>query len=119
MRLKRELFPFLLMLFVLLPTGYYFAGSMVYNEVAKTNTDCWGNFDQNTPISSSVVTLNYLRNFFKLLNRIGVSYGFVQINSNKSHRFVTKNFSINIYLRSFLYSQLCLRRVPSCYTIVY
>ena len=49
MRLKREFFPFLLMLFVLLPTGYYLAGSMVYNEVAKTNTDCWGNFDQNTP----------------------------------------------------------------------
>ena len=49
MGFKREIFPFLLMLFVLLPTGYYFAGSMVYNEVAKTNTDCWGNFDQNTP----------------------------------------------------------------------
>ena len=49
MGFKREFFPFLLMLFVLLPTGYYFAGSMVYNEVAKTNTDCWGNFDQNTP----------------------------------------------------------------------
>ena len=49
MGFKREFFPFLLMLFVLLPTGYYFAGSIVYNEVAKTNTDCWGNFDQNIP----------------------------------------------------------------------
>lgn len=49
MGFKREFFPFLLMLFVLTPTGYYLAGSIVYNEVAKTNTDCWGNFDQNTP----------------------------------------------------------------------
>ena len=49
MGIKREIFPFLLMLFVLLPTGYYFAGSIVYNGVAFTNTDCWGNFDQNTP----------------------------------------------------------------------
>ena len=49
MGFKREIFPFLLMLFVLLPTGYYFAGSIVYNGVAFTNTDCWGNFDQNTP----------------------------------------------------------------------
>ena len=24
---------------------------MVYNEVAQTNTDCWGNFDQNNPES--------------------------------------------------------------------
>ena len=37
------------MIFVLMPVGYYFAGSIVYNGVAYTNTDCWGNFDQNTP----------------------------------------------------------------------
>ena len=49
MKLTRELFPFLLMLIVLLPTGYFLAGSIVYNDVASTNTDCWGNFDQNTP----------------------------------------------------------------------
>ena len=49
MGFKREFFPFLLMLFVLLPTGYFLAGSIVYNGVAFTNTDCWGNFDQNTP----------------------------------------------------------------------
>ena len=49
MGIKREIFPFLLMLFGLLPTGYYLAGSIVYNGVAFTNTDCWGNFDQNTP----------------------------------------------------------------------
>ena len=46
MGFKREFFPFLLMLFVLLPTGYFLAGSIVYNGVAFTNTDCWGNFDQ-------------------------------------------------------------------------
>ena len=49
MKLTREFFPFLLMLIVLLPTGYFLAGSIVYNDVASTNTDCWGNFDQNTP----------------------------------------------------------------------
>ena len=32
-----------------MPTGYYFAGKVVYDGVAYTNTDCWGNFDQNTP----------------------------------------------------------------------
>jgi len=49
MRIKNELLPFILMIFVLMPVGYYFAGSIVYNGVAYTNTDCWGNFDQNTP----------------------------------------------------------------------
>ena len=32
-----------------MPYGYYFAGKQVYDTVAHTNTDCWGNFDQNTP----------------------------------------------------------------------
>ena len=49
MRIKNELLPFVLMIFVIMPVGYYFAGSIVYNGVAYTNTDCWGNFDQNTP----------------------------------------------------------------------
>ena len=49
MEVKREFMPFLVMLFALLPFGYYMAGSIVYNGVAFTNTDCWGNFDQNTP----------------------------------------------------------------------
>ena len=49
MRIKNELLPFILMIFVIMPVGYYFAGSIVYNGVAYTNTDCWGNFDQNTP----------------------------------------------------------------------
>ena len=49
MKMKNELFPFILMLIVIMPVGYYFAGSVVYNGVAFTNTDCWGNFDQNTP----------------------------------------------------------------------
>ena len=47
--MKRELFPFLLMLVMIMPTGYYLAGKQVYDSVAATNTDCWGNFDQNTP----------------------------------------------------------------------
>ena len=46
---RRELLPFFVMLFALLPYGYYFAGSIVYNGVTYTNTDCWGNFDQNNP----------------------------------------------------------------------
>ena len=46
---KKELMPFFVMLFALLPFGYYMAGTIVYNGVAFTNTDCWGNFDQNTP----------------------------------------------------------------------
>tara|TARA_B100001115_G_scaffold130574_1_gene98436 strand:- start:1058 stop:2107 length:1050 start_codon:yes stop_codon:yes gene_type:complete len=46
---KKEIFPLALMLVALLPFGYYFAGSIVYNGVAYTNTDCWGNFDQNKP----------------------------------------------------------------------
>ena len=49
MGVKKELMPFFVMLFALLPFGYYMAGSIVYNGVAFTNTDCWGNFDQNTP----------------------------------------------------------------------
>ena len=49
--MKRELFSFLLMLVMILPTGYYIAGRQVYDAVAATNTDCWGNFDQNTPES--------------------------------------------------------------------
>ena len=37
------------MLILIMPYGYYFAGKQVYDTVAHTNTDCWGNFDQNTP----------------------------------------------------------------------
>jgi len=46
---KKELLPFFLMLILIMPYGYYFAGKQVYDTVAHTNTDCWGNFDQNTP----------------------------------------------------------------------
>ena len=49
MGVKKELMPFFVMLFALLPFGYCMAGTIVYNGVAFTNTDCWGNFDQNTP----------------------------------------------------------------------
>jgi dipeptidyl aminopeptidase/acylaminoacyl peptidase len=37
------------MIILIMPYGYYFAGKQVYDTVAHTNTDCWGNFDQNTP----------------------------------------------------------------------
>ena len=50
MGIKKEIMPFFLMLVVLMPTGYYLAGKMVYDGVANTNTDCWGNFDQNNPM---------------------------------------------------------------------
>ena len=49
MGFKKELLPFFLMLILIMPYGYYFAGKQVYDTVAHTNTDCWGNFDQNTP----------------------------------------------------------------------
>ena len=78
MGLRREFFPFLLMLFVLLPTGYYLAGSIVYNEVAKTNTDCWGNFDQNTPIQfaplRNEVPLNESQNSENITSKIIDNY---------------------------------------------
>jgi dipeptidyl aminopeptidase/acylaminoacyl peptidase len=46
---KREILSIFLMVIIFMPTGYYFAGKVVYDGVAHTNTDCWGNFDQNTP----------------------------------------------------------------------
>jgi dipeptidyl aminopeptidase/acylaminoacyl peptidase len=49
MGFKKELLPFFLMIILIMPYGYYFAGKQVYDTVAHTNTDCWGNFDQNTP----------------------------------------------------------------------
>ena len=49
MGFKKEILPFFVMLIIAMPTGYYFVGKMVYDQVAHTNTDCWGNFDQNTP----------------------------------------------------------------------
>ena len=49
MGFKKEILPIFLMLIIFMPTGYYFAGKVVYDGVAYTNTDCWGNFDQNTP----------------------------------------------------------------------
>ena len=49
MGFKKELLPFFLLLILIMPYGYYFAGKQVYDTVAHTNTDCWGNFDQNTP----------------------------------------------------------------------
>ena len=49
MNFKREVLPFFVMLIIAIPTGYYLVGKMVYDQVAHTNTDCWGNFDQNTP----------------------------------------------------------------------
>ena len=49
MGFKKEIMPILVMLIVITPTLYYFAGKQVYDVVAHTNTDCWGNFDQNTP----------------------------------------------------------------------
>ena len=49
MGIKKDLLPFLLMIIFIMPTGYYFAGKIVYDGVAFTNTDCWGNFDQNDP----------------------------------------------------------------------
>ena len=49
MRLKREILSVILMLIIAAPSLYYFAGKQVYDVVAHTNTDCWGNFDQNTP----------------------------------------------------------------------
>ena len=49
MKLKNEIMPFFLMLVIVMPVGYFFAGSIVYNGVAFTNQDCWGNFDQNIP----------------------------------------------------------------------
>lgn len=49
MGFKKEFLPFFLMLILIMPFGYYFAGKQVYDTVAHTNTDCWGNFDQNTP----------------------------------------------------------------------
>jgi len=49
MGFKKELLPFFLMLILIMPYGYYFAGKQVYDTVAHTNTDSWGNFDQNTP----------------------------------------------------------------------
>jgi fermentation-respiration switch protein FrsA (DUF1100 family) len=53
MKLKNEIMPFFLMLVIVMPVGYFFAGSIVYNGVAFTNQDCWGNFDQNTPTQFS------------------------------------------------------------------
>ncbi len=50
MGFKKEIIPILLMLIIFMPTGYYLAGKQVYDTVAHTNTDCWGNFDQNTPM---------------------------------------------------------------------
>ncbi len=50
MGFKKEFLPFFLMLILIMPYGYYFAGKQVYDTVAHTNTDCWGNFDQNTPV---------------------------------------------------------------------
>ena len=47
MGFKKEIMPVILMLIVFMPTGYYLAGKQVYDVVAHTNTDCWGNFDQN------------------------------------------------------------------------
>jgi dipeptidyl aminopeptidase/acylaminoacyl peptidase len=49
MGFKKEILPILLMLIIIMPIGYYLAGKQVYDVVAHTNTDCWGNFDQNTP----------------------------------------------------------------------
>ena len=49
MGFKKEIMPVILMLIVFMPTGYYLAGKQVYDVVAHTNTDCWGNFDQNNP----------------------------------------------------------------------
>ena len=49
MRLKREVLSLILMLIIAMPSLYYLAGKQVYDVVAHTNTDCWGNFDQNTP----------------------------------------------------------------------
>ena len=46
---KREILSIFLMVIIFMPIGYYLAGKVVYNGVAHTNTDCWGNFDQNTP----------------------------------------------------------------------
>ena len=45
----RESLPLILTIILLLPCFYYVAGSQIYSAVANTNTDCWGNFDQNTP----------------------------------------------------------------------
>ena len=49
MGLKKDLVPIALMLIIFMPIGYYLAGKVVYDGVAHTNTDCWGNFDQNNP----------------------------------------------------------------------
>ncbi|MDP6870529.1 MAG: alpha/beta fold hydrolase [Candidatus Poseidoniaceae archaeon] len=45
----RETLALILTIVFLLPYAYYLAGSQVYGIVAHTNTDCWGNFDQNIP----------------------------------------------------------------------
>ena len=37
------------MIIFIMPTGYYLAGKIVYDGVAFTNTDCWGNCHQNDP----------------------------------------------------------------------
>ncbi len=49
MGFKKEILAISLMLIIFMPIGYYLAGKQVYDVVAHTNTDCWGNFDQNTP----------------------------------------------------------------------
>lgn len=51
--MRREIMPIFLVIILLLPYGYFKAGEAVYDIVAKTNTDCWGNFDHNTPESFS------------------------------------------------------------------
>ncbi len=47
--MRKEILPICLIIVLIMPYGYYFAGKQVYDIVAATNTDCWGNFDQNTP----------------------------------------------------------------------
>ncbi len=51
--MRREIAPIFLVIILLLPYGYFKAGEAVYDIVAHTNTDCWGNFDHNTPESFS------------------------------------------------------------------
>ena len=51
--MRKEILPIFLAIIFLLPFGYFKAGEAVYDTVAHTNTDCWGNFDHNTPESFS------------------------------------------------------------------
>jgi len=48
--LRKDLLSIGLMIIFLLPYGYYFAGVQVYDIVAATDTECNGNFEQNSPV---------------------------------------------------------------------